>query len=44
MSSTTILGGRCMCTLSKQRDESQPTQTTSAIGSMEWLAEQKKSR
>jgi hypothetical protein len=26
------------------RDKPQPTQTTWAIGSMEWLAEQKKSR
>jgi hypothetical protein len=28
----------------EQRDKPQPTQTTSAIGSTEWLAEQKKSR
>jgi hypothetical protein len=28
----------------EQRDKPQPTQTTSAIGSMEWPAEQKKSR
>jgi hypothetical protein len=28
----------------EQRDKPQPTQTTSAIGSMEWLAEQTKSR
>jgi hypothetical protein len=28
----------------EQRDKPQPTQTTSAIGSMEWQAEQKKSR
>ena len=28
----------------EQRDKPQPTQTTWAIGSMEWLAEHKKSR
>jgi len=28
----------------EQRDKPQPTQTTSAIGSMDWPAEQKKSR
>jgi hypothetical protein len=28
----------------EQRDKPQPTQTTSAIGSTEWLAEQKKSQ
>jgi hypothetical protein len=28
----------------EQRDKPRPTQATSAIGSMEWLAEQKKLR
>ena len=28
----------------EQRDKPQPTQTTSSIDSMEWLAEQKESR